>query len=100
MTALKDFCENDFNDKARELFAISEKLNDNWKINEINQKFYLTRRDVISIPTVLTDNDCDDEDQSIAKQNIGQELMSVEYHVVFHPSYRIPALYFNAYSGW
>lgn len=99
--ACLEFHEDEFNKKALEMFNMSEMLNDNWKINEKGQKFYLTKKKTISLkskeqPPAGQIND--DDDPSVATQ-APQDLISIEYHVLFHPSYQIPVLYFNAYSG-
>lgn len=94
-----DFCEEEFNKKALELFNISELLNDNWKITEKNEKFYLTKQQKISVKSkqnTVVENVTDDP--SVAA-NVREEIMSIEYHVLFHPSYQVPVLFFNARSG-
>jgi hypothetical protein len=98
-----DFCETEFNKKARELFHISEKLNDNWNINEKDQKIYLSKKQTISLATSQkkppASTHDDDGDPSVVQATEQDDLFAVEYHVLFHPSYQVPALYFNAYSG-
>lgn len=111
-----ELSENEFNKKALELFNNSETLNDNWKINEKNEKFYLTKKKTISVKSKstrqktlfsnetsqqppaenLSDND---DDPSVATVNERDALILIEYHVLFHPSFQVPVLYFNAYSG-
>lgn len=95
--------ENSFNQKARELHNLSEKLNDNWEIHESREKLYLSKRTVISIESEqrLPEADIelvDGEDISAAPCN-QCEVFRVEYHVLFHPSFQVPVLYFNAYTG-
>lgn len=95
--------ENSFNKKARELHKISEKLNDNWEINEKSEKLYLSKRILVVIkneqkPPELDVEAVDCEDIAAAPSN-ASEVISIEYHVLFHPSYQVPVLYFNAYSG-
>ena len=96
-----DFHEDEFNKKALELFNISKILNDTWTINEKDQKFYLSKKKIISVKCEqpLAIDDTDDDDPAVVKQTIHDDLFSIEYHVLFHPSYQIPVLYFNAYSG-
>lgn len=92
-----DFSEEEFNKKALELFKLSEILNDNWTINEKNEKFYLTKKQTISVKSqqeVVENND----DPSAAPQDT-RNLISIEYHVLFHPSYQVPVLCFSAHSG-
>lgn len=98
---LKDFNESEFNEKALELLKISEQLNDNWKINEKNEKFYLSKKKTISVSkTIEPPEDCNEYNYDPAlAHTIRDDLISIEYHVLFHPSFQVPALYFNAYSG-
>lgn len=100
-----NFSEEEFNKKALELFNISEVLNDNWKINEKDQKFYLSKTKTLSVKSkssqrppadLLDDND---DDPSVAMVKMRDSLILIEYHVLFHPSYQVPVLYFNAHSG-
>lgn len=100
---LLTFDESSFNQKARELHTVSEKLNDNWEIHEIREKLYLSKRTTIAIRSEqrLLEPDVepvDSEDVSVAPCN-ASEVLSIEYHVLFHPSYQVPVLYFNAYTG-
>lgn len=100
---LLTFDESTFNQKARELHNLSEKLNDNWEIHEIREKLYLSKRTLIEIKTELqppepVDESVDSEDVSAVPLN-ASEVLSIEYHVLFHPSYQVPVLYFNAYTG-
>lgn len=96
-----DLHEDHFNNKALELFKISETLNDNWKISEKDEKFLLTKKKTISIkrdqPPVI--DDTGNDDPAVAKQNTCDDVISIEYHVLYHPSYQVPVLYFNAYAG-
>lgn len=95
--------ESSFNEKARELHEISKKLNDNWEINEKSEKLYLSKRTLVLIeneqkPPELDVEAVDCKDIAAAPSN-ASEVISIEYHVLFHPSYQVPVLYFNAYSG-
>lgn len=94
-----DFSEEQFNTKAHELVVMSEKLSDTWRINEKNEKFYLSKRQVITLNKAPQPPAIDTDDPSLATDNESEDLVSIEYHVVFHPSYQVPVLYFNAYSG-
>lgn len=101
--ALLDFSEEEFNRKALEFFNISEALSDNWKLNEKSEKIYLTKRKTITTikterPPAIETADYD-ADPSVSTHNSNEDLISVEYHVLFHPSYQVPALFFNAHSG-
>lgn len=99
--SFQDFCEDEFNKKALELHKVSEILNDNWKISETNQKFYLSKKQTISIKSTRQKPPAhhhDDDDPSVAEVD-QEDLIAIEYHVLFHPSYQVPCLYFNAYSG-
>lgn len=94
-----EFCEVEFNKKAIDFINMSEILSDNWKINEKDEKFYLSKKQTILLKSqqkavVLSD----DDDPAAAPQDT-RNLISMEYHVLFHPSYQVPALYFNAHSG-
>lgn len=95
--ASRDFSEVEFNKKALELFNISEICDDNFAINEANGKIYLSKKQVISLRSVH--EPAVDDDPSVALRGCHDELISIEYHVLFHPSYQVPALFFNAYSG-
>ena len=46
------------------------------------------------------DQDCniDTEDAAVAPAGKA-EFCRFDYHVLFHPSYQVPALYFNAYNA-
>jgi Autophagocytosis associated protein, active-site domain len=93
-----NFTEDDFNKKILEFFNISQTLNDNWKIFEKNEKFYLSKKQLINVKrNVEQINDC--SDSSVAIQHTNDEILSIEYHILFHPSYQVPALYFNCYTG-
>lgn len=92
--------EIEFNKKALELFNLSEALSDNWRINEKDSKVFLSKRTTISIAAqVSLEVDELSEDPASASDGCADELVSIEYHVLFHPSYQVPVLYFNAYSG-
>jgi Autophagocytosis associated protein, active-site domain len=94
-----DFCEDEFNKKALELFNMSEILSDNWKITEKNEKFYLSKKQTVSVKSKKnTMIQSENEDPSVAPQET-ETLVSIEYHVLFHPSYQVPVLYFNVHSG-
>lgn len=96
--ANNQFCETEFNKKALELFNISEICHDNIKINERDGKFYLSKNQIISVKSMRIDVE-DNSDPSIAQCGKDDELISIEYHILFHPSYQVPALFFNAYKG-
>lgn len=85
MTSLK-FSEEEFNKNIMDIFNMSEILNDNFKINERNQKFYLSKQTRIFVKKNIDENAENFEDKSVAKCN-DEEILSVEYHVLFHPSY-------------
>lgn len=97
--ANQQFCETEFNKKALELFNISEICHDNFNINEKDGKFYLSKKQIISLKSRKVAQAEDNSDPSIAQCGSGDELISIEYHVLFHPSYQVPALFFNAYKG-
>jgi hypothetical protein len=97
MTSLT-FSEEDFNKNIMEIFNMSEILNDNFKIHQKNKKFYLSKSQKISMKKELEKNDENNEDKSVAGCN-NEEILSVEYHVLFHPSYQVPCMFFNAYCG-
>lgn len=96
---LVEFCEDEFNKKALELFNISEVLSDNWKINEKNGKIFITKQQKLTIKSKQSVVVEEAEDDPSAAAQIPQKLISIEYHVLFHPSYQVPVLYFNAHSG-
>ena len=97
-----NFNEDSFNKKAKEFIKLSEELNDNWKLNEKSGKIYLTKKQKISIQNKkeqeVESEEVDIEDPS-AVNSIPTTIYSIEYHVCFHPSYQVPVLYFNAFSG-
>ena len=97
-----NFNEDDFNEKAKEFKKISEELNDTWEMNEKMGKIYLIKKQKISIQNKKEQEvefeEVDIEDAS-AVRSIPETIYSIEYHVVFHPSYQVPVLYFNAHSG-
>ncbi|CRL02984.1 CLUMA_CG016158, isoform A [Clunio marinus] len=91
-----DFSEEEFNNKALEFFNVSKLLNDNWNINHKNDKYYLTKKQFISLKSEYSQSYEDDcSDPSAVQSN---EIINIEYHVLFHPSYQVPVLYFNAYE--
>lgn len=92
------FSEEDFNKNIMEIFNMSEILHDNFKIHEKNEKFYLTKLEKIKIKKELHEKCEINEDKSVADCD-NEEILSVEYHVLFHPSYQVPTLFFNAYTG-
>lgn len=79
------FSEDYFNEKATEFANISKKVNDTWTINEKDSKIYLSKKQVISIQTEASSSQ--------------EEIITIEYHVVFHSNYQVPVLYFNAFRG-
>jgi len=94
-----DFSELEFNKKAHELFTISEALNDNWTINEKHENIYLSKKQTISMKSTQKPLVVEiDDDISVARNPVGEDIISIEYHVLFHPSYQVPVLYFNALS--
>jgi hypothetical protein len=93
------FCEEDFNKKALDIFDMSEILNDNWKIHKKNEKFYLTKSQLIRSQQSHSAVEEAVDDPSMMTTCGNEEIISIEYHVLFHPSYQVPALYFNAYLG-
>lgn len=93
------FSEEQFNEKAQELVKISETLNDNWIIIEKESKIYLTRKEKISVKQKQQDLENDENKDDSAANQVQEEIYTIEYHVVFHPNYQVPVLYFNAYRG-
>lgn len=93
-----DFSEDQFNKKARELIEVSEILNDNWKINEKHEKIYLSKKQTISRKSQQLPP-ADDDDPSVVHHLVQDDIIAIEYHVLFHPSYQVPVLYFTAFSG-
>lgn len=96
-----EFHELQFNNNALELFNISEAMNDTWKINEKNEKIYLSKKKTISVESQQQPPDDDElcrDDPSVAVPKDRDDSFSMEYHVLFHPSYQVPVLYFNAYN--
>ncbi|XP_070497426.1 ubiquitin-like-conjugating enzyme ATG10 [Chironomus tepperi] len=96
-----NFDEDSFNERAKEFKKISDELNDTWEINEKMGKIYLTKKQKISIQNK---KEQDSEFEEINNEDISavnstpETIYSIEYHVVFHPSYQVPVLYFNAHS--
>jgi hypothetical protein len=96
---LVEFCEEEFNKNALELFNMSEILNDNWRINEKNGKIFLTKQQKLTIDSQQEKVVGEEEADPSAAIQIPQKIISIEYHVLFHPSYQVPVLFFNAHSG-
>ena len=80
-----DYCEEEFNKKSLDLFNISEIIGDDWILNENESKIYLSKKRKLTI----NKRSCKDQED--------EDILTIEYHVLFHNSYQIPALYFNAY---
>lgn len=97
-----NFNEDSFNEKAKEFKKISEELHDTWELNEKMGKIYLTKKQKISIQNKQEQEvefvELENEDPSVFN-SIPEIIYSIEYHVVFHPSYQVPVLYFNAHNG-
>lgn len=83
---MMNHCEEEFNKKALDLYNISEIIGDDWILNEKESKIYLTKKRKLTISNKSCKDDQDEED-----------ILTIEYHVLFHNSYQIPALYFIAY---
>lgn len=121
---MEGYCEEDFNKNILEIFNMSEILHDNFKIHEKNSKFYLSKIEKVNLNKNIINNDncddinimndlgdnnsdieefmCESVDQNVDKamiQNSSDQIISIEYHVLYHPNYQVPALYFNAYTG-
>jgi hypothetical protein len=96
--SLVEFSEEEFNEKALEIVKMSELLNDNWKINEKLGKIFLTKQQKIVVESQQEVVEEVENDPCVASQ-IPHKLISIEYHVLFHPSYQVPVLYFHAHSG-
>lgn len=95
--ALKEFHEEEFNKKATELFNASELLNDNWEINETNGKVYLSKKKTILMRQAESEgNVVASDDPCVVMPSLDEDPVSIEYHVLFHPSYQVPVLYFRA----
>jgi ubiquitin-like-conjugating enzyme ATG10 len=75
------FTEDEFKEKVKEFIKISELLHDTWEIDE--KGFYLKKRDRISI---------------LERNELQSKIITIDYHVVFHPSYQVPVLYFNGFN--
>lgn len=97
--ATVEFCEDEFNKKAIDFINMSEILSDNWKINEKDKKFYLAKTQTILLKSQQESVVSSDDDDPAAAPQDTRHLISMEYHVLFHPSYQVPALYFIAHSG-
>lgn len=80
-----NYCEEEFNKKALDLYNISEIIGDDWILNEKESKMYLTKKRKLTI------------NRKSCKDSEDKDILTIEYHVLFHSSYQIPALYFNAY---
>lgn len=100
----------------RELCAWSDILNDGWELivptetTDSNEGGTYARKRFKSLvklppnwlpPVENEDIDCDYEDTSSTKCHSAENgllLLDQDFHVVFHRSYRVPALCFNAYK--
>jgi len=96
--------EDDFNKCLVELYNISEVVGDDWKLNEKHQKFYLSKKQTIvlskSNANVDDDEDVNEDPAAAAVKCHDNDVISMEYHVLHHPSYQVPSLMFLAhYSG-
>ncbi|XP_055379623.1 ubiquitin-like-conjugating enzyme ATG10 [Condylostylus longicornis] len=104
----KTFTWKEFLESARSFIDISEKLGDTWKL--IEKSFeegssYLTYEQKIKCKfDVPVDQsfenfveNIENEDEASLAHN--DELIRIEYHVVYSISYQIPILYFRAYKS-
>lgn len=115
---MEGYCEEDFNKNILDIVNMSEILHDNFKIHEKNGKFYLSKREKMFIKK--KDVTSNENLIKLSEDNVIEELfqdpenvehdksattsepldaISIEYHVLFHPSYQVPALYFIAHTG-
>ncbi|XP_031619713.1 ubiquitin-like-conjugating enzyme ATG10 isoform X2 [Contarinia nasturtii] len=103
----------------KQIQNISQHLNDDWEIVSVNNEVsgtYLTK--TISLPfaieggsneiierTIQPPNKFEEEDYlsfespSQASNSITKQLLKFEYHVLYHISYAVPYLCFNAYKS-
>ena len=106
---MEGYCEEDFNKNILDIVNMSEILHDNFKIHEKNEKFYLSKvfikkvnklrnSEEDDLEEVFKDPDDVEYDKSAAISK-SLDVISIEYHVVFHPTYQTPALYFIAHTG-
>lgn len=103
-----EFSEEEFNKKATEFLELSEKLHDNWRKFEKDEKIYLVKNQKIQKPKTnfkVSQNsplDCgqvDNEDPSCsAAGNVDSEILTAEYHLVYHLSYQVPVIFFNFFK--
>jgi hypothetical protein len=96
------FTQEQFNEKALALLKLSEKLNDTWRIEQKEGAMFLIKNDKFTMEgeaaAAAEEEDDMEMDPSSSVQAHGQ-LISIEYHVLLHPSYQVPTLFFNAYKG-
>lgn len=96
------FTQEYFNQKAQELINISTKVNDTWKLIEKESIIYLTKKDKIII---RNEHNSDDDGENILYEDKSaiisndEDIILIEYHVLFHPNYQVPCLCFNAYKN-
>lgn len=103
----------DFQRDIRALQRIAELLNDSWEIvttsnapDECSQYLRICTKRLGSLPETPIDggsaqfeadiNLPDDPSTAGQTSNLADTLLAYEFHVLFHPSYRVPALYFKA----
>lgn len=89
------FDETQFNRKARDFHAVSEKLNDGWSLNEKGGKIFLVKKKTISLKRKFKPEKLEDK----AEAQLDDQIYSIEYHLLFHPSYQIPVFYFKCFSA-
>lgn len=110
---MEGYCEEDFNKNILDIVNMSEILHDNFKIHEKNEKFYLSKRQKVFLKKIKSSEEMSQDDLEIlfndseedvehdksAATSKSLDVISIEYHVVFHPTYQVPTLYFIAHTG-
>lgn len=110
----------DWPEFQRDIHALvhrSQSLNDTWHIvpvptaeptEECSEYLRKTTKLFVHLPATTpqyqfteerfpADEDADDDPSAVRASNASpQTLLAYDFHVLFHPSYRVPALYYNA----
>ncbi|KAG5678454.1 hypothetical protein PVAND_008126 [Polypedilum vanderplanki] len=88
------FTQEQFNVKALEFLEMSEKVHDTWQKEEKENTLFLVKNYKFTFKKEPL-NDADD----ICAIQMLSEVFLIEYHVLLHPSYKVPTIYFNAYKN-
>lgn len=107
-----EITEEEFDKKALEFHNLSIKVNDNWEKVEKSDKIYYTKkmkvrrkkRPILEAPENLEDFEVEciglnDDPGSSECSSYESEILSAEFHLLFHISFQVPVIYFNIYNS-